>query len=282
VRIERHQIDETRLSEMKGDLDGDYKRLLDTLQTAKRYPGNLSQLISASKIVAAQELLFDPRSSRGRQALHLAARASASLFAARMARPDNSVTVALEERGGLVTYTSPPDESTVTVGTWVRGFYFGAVARDRAAMDLLCRTDPEALRGSSTRSPDYMYLYAKSLRDYHTRQWDRIVENMMAAFDATDPERPDVYDKDWALHLHVPQLEVLIYAVTRDARFADALRRAVELHKKYWSSMEDFRMQSFEGLISIPLSGLARIGLDQGLRFDVESPYIPRELLGQF
>ena len=144
---------------------------------------------------------------------------------------------------------------------------------------MLCATDPESLRASSTTGPEYLYLYAKALRDYHMLQWGDIVKTMLAAVKATDPERPDVRDDEWALDLHVPELETLIYMVTKDAKFGDSLKRAVDLHKKYWSKKKEYRLRDYRGFVSVPLTALARMGLNNELKFEVASPYISRELL---
>jgi hypothetical protein len=253
--------------------------LLGFVKSAKTHVVSVSSVISNAHSEAAYQLVFDPRSPRVLQALRLAARASAALFAASTASPSNPVSVTLEEGAEPITYTSRPDESMINVGDWITSFYFGTIVRDEASIDRICEIDPMSLRGSSTRGPEYLYLYAKALRDFHILQWDKIVDTMLAAVHATDLERPDVNDKDWALWLHVPALEVLIYVVTKDAKFSDALQRAVELHKKFWSKKKDYRMQDYEGFFSVPLTALARIGLDQGLTFDVESPYLPKELL---
>lgn len=279
MRIERHEVGETRLNEMKDDLDRNFRSLADFLEAAKRDPMNLSLLVTNACSVAAREVLFDPRSPRARKALGLAARASAALFATAAATQASPVTVTLDVGDAPVTYTSGPDESTAHVGRWISGFYLGKIVRDREAVDLICQTDPQSLRGSSTRGPEYLYLYARALRDFHTLRWADIVDTMLAAVDATDPERTDIVDEDWALWLHVPEIEALIYAVTKDAKFGDALRRAVQHHKEFWSKTKDDRMSDPDGFFSAPLTGLARIGLDQELSFDVESPYVPRELL---
>ena len=191
MKVERHEIPAARLDEKRGNREQDFALLSSSLQAAKRDPMNLSSLVSCATIFAGWELLFDPASLRGKQALRLAGRACSGLIAANRASTGNSVRIMLEEGDEPVTYTSRPDESTVNVGVWIKGFYL----------------------------------------------------------------------------------------VTKDGKFGDALKRAVEMHKKYWSKKREYRMQSPDGFVSVPLTGLARMGMDQGLSFDVESPYVPRELL---
>jgi hypothetical protein len=212
------------------------------------------------------------------EALKAAAKGAAALFAAASASPSNPVTVTLDD-GLPVTYTSPPSESTVYLGRWITGFYLSVISGDQESLNSLCSTSLESIRGSSTTGPEYIYLYAQSLRDFATGQWADIVKTMLAAVKATDPQRPDISDADWAVDLHVPQLEVLIYLVTKDAKFGDALARAVELHKKYWSKKKDLRLRDYKGFFAVELTALAKLGAQKGLPFDVESPYLPMELI---
>lgn len=277
MRIDRHRIPDQFLREMQEDIDADFDELSEFVQGASE-ARNLSLLISNARRAGVHQLVRNPNAPRGVQALRIAARASAALFEAKSASPSSPVSVTLVDEAPI-TYTSPPNESTIDVGAWLNGFYLAKILRDHESLKMICQTDPESLRVSSTRGPEYLYLYTRALRDFQTRNWSKLVDMLLAAVKATDPKRPDVHDKDWALDLHVPELEVLICVVTKDAKFGDALRRAVELHKEFWSQKRDYRMNSYRGFISVPLTALARMGLDQGLTFDVESPYIPNELL---
>ena len=86
------------------------------------------------------------------------------------------------------------------------------------------------------------FIAALDLR-FHTLQWTKIVDTLMAAVDATDPGRPMFRTKPAISH--VPELEVLIYAVTKNAKFGDALHRAVELHRSTERTTECRMMASF-------------------------------------
>lgn len=277
MKIERHKIDEPYLSEMGERSRSQFEGLFGFVESAKRNPKNLTLLATNAREAAAYGLIVNAPTTQISEALKLAARATSALFQAAHASPANPVTVRLDD--APATYASPPDGSTVHVGRWITGFYLSIIARDQDALNSLCSTPLGSLRSSSSRFPEYVYLYAQSLRDFATRQWKDIVQTMLAAVKATDPERPDITDPDWALDLHVPQLEVLIYAVTKDAKFGDALARAVALHKKYWSKKKDLRLRDYEGFLAVELTALAKIGLDQGLSFDIDSPYVPMQLI---
>jgi hypothetical protein len=59
--------------------------------------------------------------------------------------------------------------------------------------------------------------------------------------------------------------------------FSDALFEAVKQHKGYWSVGSN--RTSAEGLLNIRIAGYAAMGIERGLRLDVESGYIPAWLV---
>jgi hypothetical protein len=278
MKIDRHNIDQTFLDELSQRIGKYLEIAKNSSQFARQNPKNLDSMMDDGRRAAAYGLAVGSPMQTIKDCLRIGARGAAGLFAAAAASPSNPVTVSLDD-GPPATYTSPPDESTVNLGRWITGFYLGIIAGDKDSINELLSVDLASLRKSSTTGPEYLYLYAKSLQDYRTMQWTDIVKTMLAAVKATAPERPDISDKDWALDLHVPQLEVLIYLVTKDAKFGPALAKAVELHKKYWSKKKDLRLRDYKGFLAVELTGLAKMGLQQGLTFDVDSPYIPMELI---
>jgi hypothetical protein len=272
VRIERHKIDAAFAKELFDDALGDLPLFLDG---AKREPKNLHLLSETALTAVACGCAVEPDSQEIPKALDVAAQATAGLFVAVNANPSAPVTLRLGE-GEPVTYTSPPDESTVTVDEWISAFYLNALCRDVAALAALCRTSPDSLRASTTKNPEYRYLYMQGLQEF--RAGNRGVhETLIAALEATDPDRPDVYDDDWALYLDVPQLEVLMYAIGRDAQFGPALAKAVEEHKKYWSKTKD-RRRDYDGFVCLELTALCPFARERGLTWEVESPYLPTHL----
>jgi hypothetical protein len=275
MKIERHSIDQDLAKEL---FDRAVDRLPRFLASAKEKAKNLDLMIDeAMKIVSCGSVVA-PDSPQRAPALRLAAQAYAAFFAAIAATPSSPVEVTLgDER---VTYTAPPDESTTHVGRWIKGFYCGMLCRDNAALELLCRTDPESLRASSTRSPRYDYLYARALLAWRTGSLQTLANDIIAALDATNPdENDDVVDSDWSLYLIGHQLEVLMHVVTEDAAFEGGLVKALEHHKKYWSKTKD-RKRNYDGYVSIELSALAAQATDRGMSFDVESPYLVTALAG--
>jgi hypothetical protein len=271
VKIERHKIEQDFARKLYEDWLGEREH---SVLWSRRDPKNLSMLMNDAVRGVAAGCVVEPESQEIPKALDLAAQAGAALIAAAAASPAAPVTVSLGP-GEPVTYTSPPNESTVSVDKWILAFYLNALRRDVAALDALCRISPESL-ASTTKNPEYRSLYMKGLQEF--RAGNRGVhETLIAALEATDPDRPDVYDDDWTLYLDVPQLEVLIYAIGRDAQFGPALAKAVEEHKKYWSKTKD-RRRDYDGFICLELTALCSFARERGLTWDVESPYLPTHL----
>jgi hypothetical protein len=77
-------------------------------------------------------------------------------------------------------------------------------------------------------------------------------------------------------HLTAPFLEVIRQIEKGDdGQLAVALTNASVMHKKYWSATKK-RREDLEGLVSLKLTAAAALAWDRGMRFDVESDYMPR------
>lgn len=75
--------------------------------------------------------------------------------------------------------------------------------------------------------------------------------------------------------LQAPLLDTLPPLDAGDAAgFGKALAAALQRHRKYWGGTEK-RRQDRHGWVSWPLTAVAALAWDRGLRFDVESDYTP-------
>ena len=144
-------------------------------------------------------------------------------------------------------------------------------------MRKLCDVPTALIRESPTKSSEYAYLYKDALCAYVNAEPD-VVARIVEALKATDPTRPDITDRSWTLYIDVPQLEVFYRAICGSAKFGSAMQSAVELHRKYCGASQD-NAHSPRGFISVRLLGLAVLGMNHGLGFDVQSPYLPMNLI---
>ena len=82
----------------------------------------------------------------------------------------------------------------------------------------------------------------------------------------------------YVARLTLPYLAVLRYLDRReDAGFAKALTEGLQGHKWYWSQKKN--RDEFNGFVSLSLTGVAAMAWDRGMRFDVESDYMPASWL---
>jgi hypothetical protein len=275
MQISMHRIDDKFIA----DLEGRAKMSLDSLPrlvaAARGRPQSLGILASAARTAAAYCYLVDPQSEEVSRALQLSRHALNALFACAINAP--KATVVSLGGGEPVTYLERPDASSVYVGTWLDGFFLNLIFGDLEAVRKLCGVPTALLRESPTNSSEYRFLYKDALCAYVNAELD-VVDRVIASLKATDPDHSDVNDRFMTLAIGVPQIEVFLYAVTRDQRFGTAMQRAIENHKAYWAKPQE-NARSFRGFIAIELLGLAVLGMDAGLSFDVQSSYLPMNLV---
>ena len=249
------------------------------IEGARRDPNNLSLLLGNALDLAAGASVVDPGSPDVARGLQLAARAGATLFAV-AASEGRPVQVTLGD-SAPVTFSGKVDRSLAHATRWVTAFCLGLICREMKALDALCAVPTKLLRGSSTRCPEYVYLTVDALRNLFTRAQGRDVTTsaILAAMNATDPRRDDVRAPDWTLHLDVPFLELLFFVHGNDAaEFAPRLEKALEMHRKFWSS-DDGQRRSWNGFLAINLLGLAALAHERDIAFEVDSEYLPMRLV---
>jgi hypothetical protein len=197
--------------------------------------------------------VVDPASPRICAAIRLGAHAMAAMFTAE----------------------AVPDD-IVHAENWLGGFFLAAITRDGARLDALGQVPTERLRASSTRSPEYAYLYVDALRAF--RQQDAQAPSLLLqALEAADPARVGEA-AGHVLDIVVPQMEVLFRLMDADALgFNAALARALELHREYWSQGD--RARDPRGFIAFALTALCGFAHDRGLAVAAQSDYLPLALV---
>jgi hypothetical protein len=264
VRIERHKLDMESCREL---FDNANRALPSLLTNARTDPYYLFWFISRALSAVRYGSVVSPGSPEVVRYLRLAAQAHAAHFAA---TGDLPVTVPLGDEPA--TYTSAPDESTVTAYRWIEGFFLAALCRDAASLDLLCQAPVEPMRRSSTRNPEFRYVFIEALRAFWLQKGNsgRLAVEAMRL---TDPDRDDIYDRDYTLYLDVHLIRLFFFVHAQDPDFADGLVLALRVHKKYWSKKERSRLAS--GFLALNLLGLAALAYDREIPFEVDSEYLP-------
>ncbi len=274
--IARHRIDDEYMASHPHRVAMTREGLPQVLAVTRTRVESLGHLASSALSAAGVFDLVSPASQDVADALLLAHQALNTLFAC--AADPNTPTTVLLGRGGPATYAGAPPAGAVHCGNWMNAFALNLVFGDLDALRQLCAFPTARLRESPSLSAEHRYLFKDALCAYVNRQpdlTDRIIETIKSA-------NAEATDADWklrALAMGVPQAEILWHLSGRDApKFNDAMRRAVEDHKRFWSRSED-AVRSPYGLLALELTGLAAMAKDAGVACDVRSPYLPLSLV---
>jgi hypothetical protein len=271
MKIPRHPID---IKEEKAAYLEEYPRMLIRIELARKSNDVLSTLSSIATSVYQMGSAIAPDTSEVAQALRLGAQANTALlvFAQLGDRPRY---LPLGD-GPPVTYSEPTDASYVHPYRWVDAFRLGVVTRQVGLVAALCAISTEQLKESPTRGEQWAYDWA----DLHRALWqDPSSFTRASAFVACEQDcleslRRGKLDKAVRL-LTVPYFEVLRRLEQRDEPgFADALAKALRQHQDYWGATAKHR-NKLEGFVSLQLTAAAVLAYDCGLRFDVQSDYMP-------
>ncbi|MFZ6873772.1 immunity 49 family protein [Undibacterium sp. Di27W] len=273
--IPMHKIDDEFMAGMPERVKMSMDNLPLLVETSRTKAMNLALLSNAASSAAGFTYLVDPKSDAVSQSLEISRQALNAMFACVV--NTSSATVVQFGKGEPVSLTGKPDESALHAGRWLDAFYLNLIFGDLDELRKLCHVPTELLRASSTIASEYAYLYKDVLCSYIHGEPD-VIDQIIATLRATDPERPDIVNRYYMLTKSVPNIQLFYYAVTSDQKFGAAMQTAVQCHRDYWGdSLENSR--SARGFISLDLLGLAVLGMDSGLSFDVESPYLPMHLI---
>jgi hypothetical protein len=223
---------------------------------------------------AGQLAVLDPESPEICRHLRLGAEAMAALFKGAMCKEAQ-----VEVRLGNETVSVPTGLSSGMhhTGNWTDGFFFALICREYELLDVLCEVPLDLLRSSATTSQECSYLFVDALQAYW-RQEATAPERLMAALEATAPERVRQDVQEYILNLVVPQLELVLRLMDHDAPgFNKALEFALERHHAYFKKGK--RPFDADGYLALGPLALASAAFEAGLAIEVESDYIPRRLV---
>lgn len=163
-------------------------------------------------------------------------------------------------------------------GNWLTAFYLVAICRENDRANQLAQIPLSFLRESGAEFDEYLYPWVETLQNrWFGRQetWDTLVR----AVNGTDPAHVRIADKELMLKILYPPLNLFHrYLSQETALFNEALVEALTWHKEYWTANEA-RSRSGEGLVALGPLAIACMARDAGMPIEVESEYLPKELL---
>ncbi|WP_018565203.1 immunity 49 family protein [Streptomyces sp. PsTaAH-124] len=167
----------------------------------------------------------------------------------------------------------------LNAGSWVTAWYLATICRENSRLEQLARVPVSFLRESGTQFDEYMYDWVAALQSFWLGHADTMWDKVVAAVTGSDPAVAHIADKELLLKILYPPLELFhLYQRREVERFNEALLNAVTWHKEYWTASEE-RARSSDGLVALAPLALACMARDAGFPIDVESPYLPMELL---
>ncbi|MGX6741754.1 immunity 49 family protein [Streptomyces xantholiticus] len=163
---------------------------------------------------------------------------------------------------------------------WITAFWLAIVCRDQTRMTQLCEIDLDVLRSSGTEYDEFVYYWIDALQCYWLER-PGLVEKLVAAIESSYPESIRVADLDLVEKVLYQPINLFHRFLRKDhAAFNQALLESLELHKAYWRATEE-REISVEGYLALGPLAIACLAYDAGFPIEVESEYLPRELLNR-
>jgi hypothetical protein len=271
MNITRHPVDLKRVTTLFQRLQED---LAESLQRARRNPQMLYLFFLGAQDVYLPGSILAPDSPEVSHALRLGAQAGTAIFLfQRIEDPPRSFVLG---EGPPVVYTKSAGTSSADDGTWMQTFHLYLITREAGLSDELCRVPHEVFRHSDiVGAADADYGFADLLRAVWTQEHfttDPAFIRKEAEWRRRSAEHKA---EPWYARLvTLPYLQALRCIERRDeAGFAAALTEGLQGHKEWWSSKK-YR-EEFYGFVSLQLTAAAALAWDRGMRFQVESDYLP-------
>ncbi len=169
-------------------------------------------------------------------------------------------------------------QSFANAGNWLSAFWLAVICRDPKRMTQLCEIPLERLRSPEGATTISVYHWVDVQQTYWLRR-PGLVEKIMAAFEASDPEVARNTPLDALQGVMYPPLNLFYHFVRKlEEEFGPALAEALNLHKAYWTLTEE-RAADIDGALALGPLAMACLAYDGKLPIDVESPFIPKYLL---
>jgi hypothetical protein len=251
-----------------------------SLSKVTKKPNNLKSLLADAVDYAGYLSVLKPDSIELKRALTIAANTAMSIFD--LADLSNTIEYDLYVgEGQAFSFPQTGPTSYSNCWTWETGYYLGLACREKHVLDSLVSKPTDIARQSSLISNEYRYLMLDALKSLYKPETPitEVSEKLTAALRATDPDIVMEMTIDATLNIAVPEMEMIFCLLEGDSEaFNVSLAKALELHKKHWSSTEQMSGDP-RGFIAIAPLGIACYAYDAGFPIEVESEYIPKYIL---
>jgi hypothetical protein len=270
MKITRHPVDLERVTKV---FQSQLSYLEESLQRVRKAPTGLYLFFCNTETVYQAGSILAPDSPEVARTLKLAAQAGTALFM--FQQIENPPRPFVLGEGPPVVYSQPAGSSSADLFTWRKVFNLCVITRQVELSNELCRVSNEVFKHSDiVGAAEADYRFADLLRAV----WTQDCFTSHPAFADEEAEYSNASGTTawarYARYLALPYLQVLRRLEERDELgFTAALAQALKGHKEFWSSGK-YRAE-FDGFVSLPLTAAAALAWDRGMRFDLESDYMP-------
>ncbi|WP_307065388.1 immunity 49 family protein [Streptomyces sp. B3I8] len=252
-------------------------RVIDRLERSEM---SRSRALETTLTVAKSLCADDPEATKFStwEAWITAMQVGSALFAAGTAT-EGPVPCRIGVDGDMRNLPATGPQPYLHAGAWLTSWYLATICRDNSRLEQLAHVPVSFLRASGAEFDTYVYDWVEALQNFWNGRADLMWEKVTAAVKGTDPARVRIADQELLLKILYPPLELFhLYQRQETERFNETLANALQWHKEYWTADEE-RSRSSDGLVALGPLALACMTRDADMPIEVESEYLPRELL---
>ncbi|MFE9093651.1 immunity 49 family protein [Streptomyces sp. NPDC007264] len=276
THIPRHEFRTDNAVDVMAPIIESTKEVLDELETSEF---DRFDALDYTLIVAKWRCLTDPTAEMFAtwEAWVTAMQVGCALFDAGVATT-GPVACRVGVDGEVKHLPATGPQEYLHAGNWLTTYYLAAVCRENERLNRLAQVPVAFLRASGVEFDEYIYAWVETLQ-HAWFGWPTMWDTLVTAMNGTDPETARIAGRELMLKILYPPLELFHRYQRQGAeQFNTALADALTWHKEYWTADES-RSLSGEGLVALGPLAIACMARDAGLPIEVESEYLPKELL---
>ncbi|WP_433871747.1 immunity 49 family protein [Saccharopolyspora sp. CA-218241] len=274
--VERHPVENAGfLADNAPRLAASFER---NLSLVTQLPKKLTTLMDTALLELGSRCALDPQATEQGtwDSLARASQASCAIF--------ESATTASETSDCLINgefYPIPRIGPThfSTPNNWLTALWLAMITRDFARLRMLAAVDESIFQPSRSDYDTYIYSWINTLQAYFSDQAEQVAPNFEATSRLLAPEHTE---KSSATKLRLttgPQLLLFLeLASANEDGFNEALGESLESHREFWSP-DASEQRSPVGYIALAPLAMACVAHDSGMNVQVESDYLPVNLL---
>ncbi|MFF9983006.1 immunity 49 family protein [Streptomyces erythrochromogenes] len=252
------------------------ENLAQSIGRLEQYPHSLGRIFGKALLHLEARCTVDPRAAKLKtcQAALNTLQLGSAIFAT--AGADHGTVECRIDRQVRTLPATGADEGFAELGTWLTTFWLAVVCRDQDRLTELSRFPLDRI--DSGGYDEFVRHWVDTLQTYWL-QGPGLVEKLTRAVGMSAPDVAGQTPHGLLQAVLAPPIHLFYLFITQDsAGFNEALAKALELHKAYWTADED-RAEDPAGHIALAPLALACLAHDGGMPIEVESGYLPHHLL---